>query len=163
VITVLRRSVARRLREAGLMVATAESCTGGLLSAVLTAASGSSAWFKGGVVAYSNALKVRLLRVPTALLAAYGAVSRPTALAMAEGVCRATGAPVGVAITGIAGPTGGVPGKPVGTVWIAVRDPAGTVARRYRFKGSRQAVRRAACVKALEMLDARSGLWHNAL
>ncbi len=142
-----------RLARLGRTLATAESCTGGLLGARVTAVSGSSAWYCGGIVAYSNAIKQSLLGVSDRLLAAHGAVSGETAAAMAAGARLALGADYGIGITGIAGPGGAVPGKPVGTVWLAVAGPEGSVVRRFRFPGVRDAVRRAACRKALEMLD----------
>ncbi len=109
-----------RLRRRGWKLAVAESCTGGLLGHWITQVSGSSAYFLGGVIAYANELKRDLLNVPQATLERYGAVSAPTAAAMAQGVRHLTGAEVGVAITGIAGPSGGTPQKPVGTVYLAV-------------------------------------------
>jgi PncC family amidohydrolase len=146
------------LRRAGATLAVAESCTGGLLGARLTAASGSSDWFRGGVISYSNDAKVHLLGVPLKTLRARGAVSEETASAMARGARRALGADYGVGITGIAGPGGAVPGKPVGTVCIAVAGPRAQVAvARCLFPGGRAEVRRAACRKALEMLDERLG------
>lgn len=143
----------RRLLGRGETLAVAESCTGGMLGARVTAVRGSSAWFLGGVIAYSNAAKTRLLGVSTRLLAARGAVSEETALALARGARRLFGATYGIGITGIAGPGGAVPGKPVGTVCLAVAGPRGSAVVRKRFPGGRGAVRRAACRKAMDMLD----------
>ncbi|MFO7535568.1 MAG: CinA family protein [Kiritimatiellia bacterium] len=148
----------RRLRDRGETVAVAESCTGGMLGARVTAVSGSSAWFLGGVIVYSNVAKIRLLGVSSRLLAARGAVSEETAKAMARGVRRLFGATYGMAITGIAGPGGSVPGKPAGTVCLAVAGPRGSTVVRRRFPGGRGEVRRAACQKAIEMLDERLGV-----
>jgi nicotinamide-nucleotide amidase len=142
-------------RERRLTLAVAESCTGGLLGARLTAIPGSSDVVIGGVIAYANALKVSLLGVPTTALAEQGAVSEPVVLAMASGARAATGASVGVAITGIAGPGGGTEEKPVGTVWIA-SDVGGQVeARRLRLIGDRAEVRQRATQAALEMVRKR--------
>ena len=142
-------------REQGLTVGVAESCTGGLLGARLTAIPGSSDVVVGGVIAYSNALKVALLGVPSTALAEQGAVSEPVVRAMATGARSATGASIGVAITGIAGPGGGTEEKPVGTVWIA-SDVAGEVeARRLRLIGDRAEVRQRAAQAALEMVRQR--------
>lgn len=116
----LARQVGAQLEARGWRIALAESCTGGMLSHVLTNASGSSAYVLGGVVAYANEVKRDVLGVPEELLARYGAVSEPAARAMAEGVRRLLGAEVGVSITGVAGPTGGTPEKPVGTVYIGL-------------------------------------------
>ncbi len=113
-------TLAARLRRGGWRLAVAESCTGGLLGHWITQVPGSSAYFLGGVIAYANALKCELLGVPQATLERYGAVSGPTAAAMAQGIRRRTGAEIGLAITGIAGPGGGTPQKPVGTVYLAV-------------------------------------------
>ncbi|MEK6669098.1 MAG: CinA family protein [Pseudomonadota bacterium] len=112
-------ALAALLLARGWRLATAESCTGGLIAASCTALSGSSAWFERGFVTYSNEAKTELLGVPAELIALHGAVSEPVALAMAEGALRHARAEVAVAVTGIAGPTGGSPDKPVGTVWIA--------------------------------------------
>ena len=142
-------------REKGLTVGVAESCTGGLLGARLTAIPGSSDVVVGGVIAYSNALKVSLLGVPSTALADQGAVSEPVVRAMASGARSATGASIGVAITGIAGPGGGTEEKPVGTVWIA-SDVAGDVeARRLRLIGDRTEVRQRAAQAALELVRRR--------
>jgi nicotinamide-nucleotide amidase len=142
-------------RERRLTLAVAESCTGGLLGARLTAIPGSSDVVIGGVIAYSNALKCRCSACRPPLLAEQGAVSEPVVLAMASGARAATGASVGVAITGIAGPGGGTEEKPVGTVWIA-SDVGGQVeARRLRLIGDRSEVRQRAAQAALEMVRRR--------
>jgi nicotinamide-nucleotide amidase len=142
-------------RENGITVGVAESCTGGLLGARLTAIPGSSDVVVGGVIAYSNALKISLLGVPSTALAEQGAVSEPVVRAMASGARTATGASIGVAITGIAGPGGGTEEKPVGTVWIA-SDLAGDVeSRRLRLIGDRAEVRQRAAQAALEMVRRR--------
>ena len=133
-------------------LATAESCTGGLVGAALTGLPGSSAWYLGGVVAYANELKIRLLGVPAETLAARGAVSLETARAMAAGARAATGADFAVAITGIAGPAGGTPEKPVGLVFIGVAAPHGTATFKHHFSGSRAEIRQAATEAALRHL-----------
>ena len=133
-------------------LATAESCTGGLVGAALTNLPGSSAWYLGGVVAYANDLKIRLLGVPAETLAARGAVSLETARAMAAGARAATGADFAVAITGIAGPAGGTPEKPVGLVFIGVAAPHGTATFKHHFSGSRADIRQAATEAALRHL-----------
>ena len=133
-------------------LATAESCTGGLLGGLLTSLPGSSTWYLGGIVAYSNLIKTGLLGVPDAVLAAHGAVSLETARAMAEGARAATGADFAVSVTGIAGPAGGTKEKPVGLAYIGVAAPHGTAAFRHRFSGSRADVRVAAVEAALRHL-----------
>jgi PncC family amidohydrolase len=133
-------------------LATAESCTGGLVGAALTGLPGSSAWYLGGVVAYANDLKIRLLGVPPDVLAAHGAVSLETARAMAAGARTAVGADFAVSITGIAGPAGGTPGKPVGLVFIGVAAPHGTATFKHHFSGSRAEIRQAATETALRHL-----------
>ena len=133
-------------------LATAESCTGGLVGAALTGLPGSSAWYLGGVVAYANELKIRLLGVPAEILAANGAVSLETARAMAAGARAATGADFAVAITGIAGPSGGTPEKPVGLVYVGVAAPHGTATFKHHFSGSRAEIRQAATEAALRHL-----------
>ncbi len=142
--------IADLLAGRGWRLATAESCTGGWIAKVLTDRAGSSAWFEGGVVSYSNAAKQQLLAVPARLLAEQGAVSEPVAAAMAVGVLAATGAEVALSVTGIAGPGGGSPDKPVGTVCFgwALTGQAPRTARE-RFAGDRDAVRRQAVVAAL--------------
>ena len=144
--------VARGFADSGQTVATAESCTGGLLAARLTARAGSSAWVLGGVTAYANSAKEHLLGVPAALLAEHGAVSPEVALALAQGARARFGADIGVGITGIAGPGGGTPEKPVGTVHLCVARATGTEARALRLPGSRQAVRERSVTRAMHLL-----------
>jgi nicotinamide-nucleotide amidase len=117
-VTDLVADLAQALEQRGWCLATAESCTGGLIAAACTERAGSSHWFDRGFVTYSNASKTELLGVDAALIAAHGAVSEPVVLAMAQGALDRSEAEVSVAVTGIAGPGGAVPGKPVGTVWI---------------------------------------------
>lgn len=148
----LEREVGRLLTAQGLTLAVAESCTGGLLGGRVTAVSGSSIYFAGGVIAYSNEVKVRLLGVDRVVLAAHGAVSAPVARQMATGVRSRIGADLGVAITGVAGPGGGTAAKPVGLVFVALARNGGCVVRRFRFDGARATVRRAAGDAALEMI-----------
>ena len=143
------------LKQAGRSVATAESCTGGWLGAVLTSIPGSSLWYERGFVSYSNMAKREMLGVKTETLTRHGAVSEQTARAMAEGALAHSHADLTVAITGIAGPAGGTPEKPVGTVcfaWAARKQP--TQSRTQRFSGDREAVRRQAIKAALEGLSA---------
>ena len=116
----LSRQLAEVLLERHLTLATAESCTGGLVGGTLTSVPGSSAWYLGGVVAYDNRIKTALLGVPPATLARHGAVSPQTARAMAQGILERTGADLSVSVTGIAGPSGGTPSKPVGLVYIGL-------------------------------------------
>jgi nicotinamide-nucleotide amidase len=136
-------------------VALAESCTGGLVAERLTRIAGSSAFFLGGVVCYSNELKTRLVGVPPELIAALGAVSKAVAQALAEGIRRRTGATIGLAITGIAGPGGGTPEKPVGLVFIALADERSTEVRQFQFPGDRERIRTWSAVAALEMIRRR--------
>jgi len=143
------------LRERGLSVSVAESCTGGLLGHRLTNIAGSSAYFERGVVVYSNRAKQELLGVPDVVLRAHGAVSAQTAEAMARGVCERTGSACGIAVTGIAGPDGGSDAKPVGTVFIGV-DVSGAVAcKRFLFRGDRVGVKWQSSQMALDMLRRR--------
>jgi len=155
--------LADRLRTLGWRLACAESCTGGLIAAACTELAGSSDWFERGVVSYSNAAKVALLGVPQALLEACGAVSEPVARAMVEGIARASDADIAVSVTGIAGPGGGSPDKPVGTVWFgfAVRHRDGTLeigSEHRRFDGDRAEVRAATVRHALQGLLQRAQL-----
>ncbi|SFP68904.1 competence/damage-inducible protein cinA [Geodermatophilus dictyosporus] len=144
--------VAGALSDQGLTIATAESCTGGLLVARLIARAGSSAWVLGGITSYANSAKEQLVGVPGQVLAEFGAVSPQVALALAEGARARFGADVGVGVTGIAGPGGGTPDKPVGTVHLCVVGPSGSQARSVRFPGSRTAVRERSVVLALHLL-----------
>ncbi len=141
-------------RARGLRVAAAESCTGGLVSARLTSVPGSSDVFAGGVVAYSNAVKTRALGVAEDLLAAHGAVSTEVAEAMAEGARRELGADLAVAVTGVAGPGGGTPTKPVGLVHLHAAGPAGGRTRTLDLPGGREQIRARAAVTALHLLRA---------
>lgn len=136
-------------------VALAESCTGGLVAERLTRVAGSSAFFLGGIVCYSNELKTRLVGVPPELIAALGAVSKPVAQSLAEGIRRRTGASIGLAITGVAGPGGGSPEKPVGLVFIALADERSTEVRQFQFPGDRERIRTWSAVAALEMIRRR--------
>lgn len=144
--------LAQALKTQGAMMATAESCTGGLIAACCTGLSGSSDWFERGFVTYSNAAKTEQLGVPAALIEAHGAVSEPVARAMALGAVAHSRAQVSVAVTGVAGPTGGSADKPVGLVWFgwAVGEQAWTECR--RFDGDRDAVRAATVMHALQGL-----------
>ena len=151
----LCEQLAQALKQHGWMMATAESCTGGLIAACCTGLSGSSDWFERGFVTYSNAAKTELLGVPAELIRAHGAVSEPVARAMALGALASSKAQVGVAVTGVAGPTGGSLDKPVGTVWFgwAVQGRAWT--ERLCFAGDRDAVRAATVEHALRGLLGR--------
>ena len=143
--------VAETLRANGDMLATAESCTGGWVAKACTDLAGSSEWFESAAVTYSNRAKQALLGVTTATLEKHGAVSRECALEMVAGVLVRFEASVAVAITGIAGPTGGMPGKPVGTVWIAwQRRGHEAYVERFQFDGDRDAVRRQTVARALK-------------
>lgn len=147
------RALAATLGEAlaarGWMLGCAESCTGGLLASILTDAPGASAWFAGAVVAYANNIKRDVLGVSQETLDAKGAVSRETVLAMARGTLGVLRTDVAVAISGVAGPSGGTPQKPVGTVWIAWQGPGGVAVRRFQFDGDRLAVKRQAAREAM--------------
>ena len=140
------------------MLATAESCSGGLIAARCTDLAGSSQWFERGFVTYSNAAKTELLGVDAALIDQHGAVSEPVARAMAEGALRHAKAQVAVAVTGIAGPSGGSADKPVGTVWLAWATPKGVDAELQHFAGDRAAVRSATAEQALRGLVQRLSL-----
>lgn len=143
------------LRRGRLTIAVAESCTGGLISKLLTDTPGSSAYFMGGLVSYDDRIKRRLLGVPSRTLRDHGAVSRSTALAMASRALKLFGTDLAVAVTGVAGPAGGSALKPVGSVWIALTDGAWTDCRAYRFTGDRGDVRERAAHKALDLVRVR--------
>jgi nicotinamide-nucleotide amidase len=151
----LEEVVGRLLGERGLTIATAESCTGGMIADKITHVSGSSAYFERGVVAYSNASKVHLLGVPDELIATHGAVSKEVALAMATGIQKAAGTDIGLSTTGIAGPTGGTPEKPVGLVWIGFSENSGSVALKFHFGDARLRVKERASQAALEVIRRR--------
>ena len=145
--------VGEQLLHRSRTIAVAESCTGGLVGARLTEVPGSSSYFVGGAIAYANAVKVAVLGVPELLLEEHGAVSEPVALAMAEGALSAFGADLAVATTGIAGPSGGSPEKPVGTVYIALASREGECrCRRHQFEGDRSSVRCHTVDAALRMV-----------
>lgn len=148
----LLNALAAALQTRQWTLCTAESCTGGLIAATCTELSGSSAWFDRGFVTYSNAAKTQMLDVPTSLIAQHGAVSDAVAKAMAEGAARQSGCQVSVAVTGIAGPTGGSPEKPVGTVWIAWHVHGQTEAAHHVLSGDRQQVRNRTVHHALQGL-----------
>ena len=147
--------LAQALQARGWMLATAESCTGGLIAAQCTELAGSSLWFERGFVSYSNAAKTELIGVPAALIAAHGAVSEPVARAMAQGALQHAQAQVSVAVTGIAGPGGGSADKPVGTVWLAWCVAGLLSSERCVFGGDRAAVRAATVQHALQGLLTR--------
>lgn len=148
----LEQVVGRRLIARGLTLAVAESCTGGLVGHRLTTIPGSSTFFERGVVVYSNRAKQELLGVPDEILRVHGAVSGPCAEAMVRGVCERSGTACGLSITGIAGPDGGTPTKPVGTVFIGIAVPGHVEARHFRFLGGRASVKWQSSQMALDML-----------
>lgn len=153
-LTTLADQLGHALKQAGLSVATAESCTGGWLGEVLTSVPGSSQWYERGFITYTNMAKREMLGVKTEVLTRHGAVSEQTARAMADGALAASHADLVVAITGIAGPGGGTPEKPVGTVcfaWGARRQPV--VSCTHHFHGDRAAIRRAAVMAAINGLQ----------
>lgn len=146
------KSAGEALREKGLTLAVAESCTGGLLGNLITDEAGSSDYFIGGVIAYGNEVKKNLLRVKSPTLKAHGAVSKETAGEMAKGVRERLKTDIGVSITGIAGPGGGSVEKPVGTVFIAVSKGRRTAVQKFLFKGSRKSIKKKSAEAALKML-----------
>jgi nicotinamide-nucleotide amidase len=150
--TPLCERLAQALLERHWMMATAESCTGGLIAARCTDLAGSSHWFERGLVTYSNAAKSELLDVPETLIEQHGAVSEPVVRAMASGAVRHAHAQVSVAVTGIAGPAGGSPEKPVGTVWFAWRVGSRLDSEHRVFAGDRAAIREATVQHALQGL-----------
>lgn len=156
------RRLAERIQAvclaAGLRVGLAESCTGGRVGDALTDLAGSSGYLAGGIVAYEDAAKHALLRVPQAVLAAHGAVSAQAAIAMAEGARAGLGVDLAVAVTGIAGPSGATPGKVVGLTYVAVSDAAGTDVRRFCWSGDREANKSSSARAALELLEERARL-----
>jgi PncC family amidohydrolase len=157
----VERDPAQKVQELclrrGWSIAVAESCTGGLLGGSLTDLPGSSEYFLGGVIAYSNDLKTSLLNIPSTLLDSEGAVSMPVVEAMAQGVAAVTNADCGISVTGVAGPSGGTRDKPVGTVWVAVSLPSGTVSRLFTFSGDRGSVREQAVQAAMDLFLETAG------
>lgn len=143
------RLLVKLLKDKGLKIATAESCTGGMVSGAITAVAGSSAVFDGGLCAYSNGVKRSLLGVPEGTLETVGAVSAATAVYMARGALKLFGADVAVSVTGIAGPDGGSDEKPVGTVYIALATKYHSVVMHHRFSGDRHNVRVKSALSAL--------------
>lgn len=149
----LAQEAGQALLRQKLLLATAESCTGGLLSMLMTRFPGSSSWFERGWVTYSNAAKMAELGVKAELLKDYGAVSEECVLAMANGAIRQSLAHISIAISGVAGPGGGTPQKPVGTVWVAWGQKLGYAeAKLFHFEGARQEICNQAAVAALEGL-----------
>ncbi len=153
----LARAGGVRLAGANQALVTAESCTGGWIAQACTDVAGSSRWFQGGVVAYANSAKTALLGVPEALIAEHGSVSEPVVRTMAAGALQRLGGTVAIAVSGVAGPDGGTPGKPVGTVWLAWarREASGSCrieTAREQFAGGREDVRRWTVGRALEHL-----------
>ena len=151
----LEEIVGLHLGMRGLTIAVAESCTGGLVGARLTEVAGSSRWFIGGAIVYSNELKTAFAGVPADLIAQHGAVSEPVAAALAEGIRERCGSSIGVGVTGIAGPGGGTDTKPVGLVYVGVADEHGTEVIERRFPGTRDYIRRAASQQALDLVRRR--------
>ena len=154
-LTLLAQRLGRLCQQLKVEVTAAESCTGGGIASAITSTGGSSAYFTTGYVTYANAAKTRLLGVPDAILAEHGAVSEEVVKAMVQGACRESGAGLGVAVSGVAGPDGGSAEKPVGTVWLAWGDTAEQQAECFHFPGDRQAVREQAVRQALAGLVAR--------
>lgn len=149
----LPEAVGRLLKEKGLKLAVAESCTGGMIGEMLTTVPGSSDYFEGGIISYSNELKIKVLGVPAEIIDKHGAVSEECARAMAEGVRVVTGAQVGLSVTGIAGPAGGTPDKPVGTIWIACSTDSGVEVRGGAWpRGEREQIRLISAYAALDLV-----------
>ena len=148
----IEEEAGHRLKVQKATISVAESCTGGLIAHRLTNVSGSSDYFESGIVSYSNQAKIELLGVPSSLITQHGPVSEPVAKAMAEGVRARRKTTLGLATTGVAGPLGGTPETPVGTVFIAVASSEGTIARRFQFRGKRTDIKTRAAEKALEMV-----------
>ena len=148
----LVNKVSDELKKHQVTIATAESCTGGLLAHTLTNVSGSSEYFDRGVICYSNTAKMNLLGIPAQLLTNYGAVSKQVAIAMAKAIQQRSKVDIGIATTGIAGPTGGTKDKPVGLVFIGVSTKDTVVVKEFLFSGDRLAIKDNTCTAALELL-----------
>lgn len=149
----LVQQLAAKLIEKGWMLATAESCTGGMIAAACTDLAGSSQWFDRGFVTYSNEAKTEMLGVPAELIEKHGAVSEEVVRAMAEGAIRHSRAQVSIAVTGIAGPGGGSVEKPVGTVWVGASSNECSYATLLQTKGTRVQIRRTTVLMALKILE----------
>ncbi|MCX5709573.1 MAG: nicotinamide-nucleotide amidohydrolase family protein [Candidatus Omnitrophica bacterium] len=150
----IAKQVHSALLKSRKTVAVAESCTGGLLSGMLSSLSGSSAYLLLGIVAYSNYAKTKLLKIPASLIGHKGAVSAEVASKMAQSARRIARADFGIGITGIAGPSGATTTKPIGTVYIAIATSKKTTCRRLQLRGSRSAIRTQSALKALQLLNA---------
>jgi PncC family amidohydrolase len=148
----LERALVEEMKIRGLTLATAESCTGGLLGARITDVPGASSVYLGGVVAYANSAKAGILGVDPETIRDHGAVSEPTAKAMASGCRERFEAMMGVSITGVAGPDGGTAVNPIGSVWIGVADERASLAHHFQFSGNREMVRERSVAKALELV-----------
>lgn len=148
----LLKKVSTLLKKQKITVATAESCTGGLIAHTLTNVSGSSNYFDRGIISYSNTAKMELLDVPEELFRKHGAVSKLVAKAMAEGVRIKSNVDIGIATTGVAGPTGGTKEKPVGLVYIAVSTSDKTEVKKFQFLGDRLQNKESTCIEALQMI-----------
>ncbi len=148
----LLKKVSMLLKKQKITVATAESCTGGLIAHTLTNVSGSSNYFDRGIISYSNTAKMELLDVPEELFRKHGAVSKLVAKAMAEGVRIKSNVDIGIATTGVAGPTGGTKEKPVGLVYIAVSTSDKTEVKKFQFLGDRLQNKESTCIEALQMI-----------
>ncbi|MCX5812248.1 MAG: CinA family protein [Proteobacteria bacterium] len=155
----LEEKIGSILRESSLKIATAESCTGGLIANRITNISGASEYFEAGFITYSNQAKTVFLAVPEEVITKKGAVSHDVAGLMAEGVRRAAGVDIGLSVTGIAGPAGGTLEKPVGTVYICISCTVGTFVRRFLFDGDREEIKKqtsdAALILVLDYLEGR--------
>lgn len=150
--TTLKFQLGKLLIQNKLWLAVAESCTGGLLGHLITNVPGSSAYFKGGVIAYANEVKMELLGVSPATLDSFGAVSEETVLEMARGISSSLNTDIGLSVSGIAGPEGGTQEKPVGTVWIGLSTPKLDNAEMFLFSGDRQSIKEQAAQSAIEIV-----------
>ena len=148
----LEKRLGNSLHEKKLTISVAESCTGGLISHRITNISGSSDYFEQGVITYSNKSKIQLLNVPKLILESFGAVSAESAKAMAEGIRTISKSDLGLAVTGIAGPTGGTMQKPVGLVYIGLSSKKPTRVKEFKFSGSREMIKEQASTEALKMV-----------
>jgi PncC family amidohydrolase len=148
----LSKSIAKILLKKKLTLSICESCTGGMLGSIITSVPGSSKYFRGGIIAYSNEVKRKIVGVKPDTLRKYGAVSAIVAQEMAKGVRQKLKTAIGIGITGIAGPKGGSKKKPVGLVYIAISQKRRIIVRRHQFEGNREKVRKRACEEALSLL-----------